>query len=102
MKLSYQKRWGLDGTVYTQAISMTREQYKHLLGAFDAEVAQGLPRKREYIQTSGYECFMTSPKLTHTTERVNMVFLNHTQTRFTNLFTKLPLKDRNTCIILIK
>lgn len=92
MKISYQKHFSPDGTVYNQRIKITREEWQNLLVAFVAEIAQGLPRKNEYIQTSGNEIFMTVPKIWGD----NFVYLNHTQTRFANLFLKLPLKNRNT------
>ena len=94
MKLSYQKHHSPDGTVYDQRIKMDFDTADQLLGAFYVEITQGLPRKKEYISTSGYEIYMKMP--TH--DDNNLYYLNHTQTRFANLFLKLPLKDRNTYI----
>jgi hypothetical protein len=93
MKISYQKHWGPDGTAYTQRIRMSGEEYSRLYDAFSAEIARGLPRKDEYINTSDYEVFMRHPAI-----QFGLVYLNLTQTRFANLFLKLPLKDRNTYI----
>lgn len=93
MKVSYRTHHSPDGTVYDQRIKMTFNEADRLLGAMYAEIAQKLPRKKEYVQTSGYEIYMTMPK-----NENNHYHLNHTQTRFINLFLKLPLKDRNTYI----
>ena len=94
MKLSYQKHHAPDGTVYNQRIKMTYDEADQLLSAFYTEIMLGLPRKKEYVHTSGYEIFMTQPTRDHN----NLYYLNHTQTRFANLFLQLPLKNRNTYI----
>lgn len=74
---------------------MTEDEFHALQGAFDAEIQRGLPRKSEYVETSGYEVFMQM------VVRDNKVcFMNLTQTRFANLFLKLPLKDRNTYLLI--
>lgn len=95
MKLSYQKHWHpTDGTVYNQRISMTEDEFHHLQGAFDAEIQRKLPRKKEYINTSGYEIYMRMI----VRDNSNNCYMNNTQTKFSNLFLKLPLLDRNTYI----
>lgn len=98
MKLSYQKHWGECGTVYTQRIKMTEDIFVQLRDAVQAEIALNYPRKEKYTQTSGYQFFLEPLK----TNGYSLCYLNHTQTRFVNLFLKLPLKDRNTYIKITK
>ena len=95
MKVSYQKRWGKDGTVYNQSIRLTKEQFNHLELAVQSEISLKLPRKNEYVFTNGYEVYLQPLKIVN--DRI--CFLNHTQTIFINLFLKLDLKDRNTCLV---
>lgn len=95
MKISYHKRWDENGTVYNQAIRINKREALILSNAIDSELALKMPRKKEYVFTSGYEIFL---KPIHPLNKI--VFLNHTQTRFLNLFLKLPLKDRNTCLLI--
>jgi hypothetical protein len=99
MKISYQKHWSEDGTVYDQCISMNEGEFANVKHAIDAEIAQGKPRKSEYVQTSGYEMYLKPIYQTGYSKRF-LCHLNHTQTRFINLFCKLPLKDRNTYILI--
>ena len=94
MKISYHNRFDSEGTVYNQAISITSEQLKSLELAIHAEIALGYPRKKEYVYTSGYEIFLKPLRGN------NVVFMNHTTTRFVNLFLKLDLKGRNTCLLI--
>ena len=77
------------GVVYRQGVKVTREQYEHLQGAVEAEIAQKLPRKSEYVYTVGYKTFL-QPLTLHNN---SICFLNRTQTRFCNLFLKLELKE---------
>ena len=94
MKISFHKRFDKEGTVYTQAISITNEQLIHLEMAVYGEIDWGYRRKREYVFTSGYETFLKPLRGN------DVVFMNHTTTRFINLFLKLDLKDRNTCLLI--
>lgn len=94
MKISFHKRFDSEGTTFTQAISITQEQLKHLALAVLTEIELGKPRKKEYVSTSGYEIFLKPLRGN------KVVFMNHTTTRFVNLFLKLPLKDRNTCLLI--
>lgn len=94
MKISFHKRFDSDGAVYTQAINITREQLKHLEVAVHGEIEMKFPRKKEYVFTSGYETFLKPLRGN------DVVFMNHTTTRFINLFLKLDLKDRNTCLLI--
>lgn len=98
MKISYQKRWDKEGTVYDQTISITANELTHLENAVISEISLNLPRKKEYVFTSGYEMFLKPLKIVND----KIIFLNHTQARFLNLFMKLQLKDRNTCLIIKK
>jgi hypothetical protein len=94
MKISYHNRFDSEGTVYNQAISITRQQLKSLELAIHSEIKSGYPRKKDYVYTSGYEMFLKPLRGN------NVVFMNHTTTRFVNLFLKLDLKERNTCLLI--
>ena len=97
MKVSYHKRWDSSGTVYDQAIKINNDIYNRLFDCIAAELALSQPRKKEYVSTSGYEVFLYP--LSHGFNGKEC-FLTHTQTRFINLFLKLTLKDRNTCLLI--
>jgi len=89
--ISFQRYHGTDGTVYDQTIKIDNRTYDHLQGAVASEIAMGKPQKDKYVSTSGYEMYLEPLKLEN-----GIVDMNHTQTRFINMFLKLPLKDRNT------
>ena len=94
MKTSYHKRWDGNGVCYTQAIKINKKIANQLRDCIDAEIAQGLPNKDKYVSTPGYETFL---KPINPNNRI--IFLNHTQLKFVNMFLKLQLKDRNTCLL---
>jgi len=96
MTISYKKRWAEDGSVHDQAIKIDIHTFNKLNDAIRSELALKQPRRKEYVFTSGYE-FYLKPM---TMEANHISFLNHTQTRFINLFLKLDLKDRNTCLLI--
>lgn len=93
--LSQVKVFDKEGNVYDQRIRITSDLLANLKSCFESEIVFELPRKKEYIFTSGYEVFM---KRLSAGEKV--IYLNHTQTRFINLFLKLPLKDKNTYLVI--
>lgn len=95
MKVSYHKRFDSEGCSYNQAISISRKQFDELYNKIDAERCMNFPRKGEYVHTAGYELYLYRP---YTVDGVS--YLNHTQTRFINLFLKLNLKDWNTCLLI--
>ena len=99
MKISYKTHWSPDGTVYRQRVSLSREQFENLRDSVYAEIAQNLPRKEQYISTSGYEIFMRPLELEND---LNTCYLNNTQARFCNLFLggKLKVNDRNMYIVI--
>lgn len=97
MKISYHKRIDPNnGAVYSQAISITKEKYNKLANTILCEIALKYPREEEYSNTSGYAEIYLNPLR----KEKNICFLNHTQTRFLNIFMKLDLKDRNTCLLI--
>ena len=96
-KISFQRKWHpIEGTVYKQSVRIDKRTYEKLKDAVDAEIAHGLPRKKEYVSTSGYEIFLKPLK-----NENGICYLNLTQTRFINLYLKLPLKDRNTLLTIV-
>jgi len=99
MKLSYRKHWSPDGTVYKQRVSLSQQEFEHLRDAVYAEIAQNLPRKDLYINTSGYELFMRPLELEN---NLKVCYLNNTQARFCNIFLggKLKVSDRNIYIVI--
>lgn len=94
-KISYRKRWSPDGTVYDQAISIDVPTYLALDDAVRAEIAQGYPRQEQYV-SSYYTLYLKPLKV----ESNNIVWANHTQMRFINMFLKLRLLDRNTYLMI--
>ena len=97
MKISYQKHiQPKTGTIYDQAISLEVSQFCKLADAIYCERALDFPREKEYSNTSGYAEMYLNPLR----KEKNICFLNHTQTRFLNIFMKLDLKDRNTCLLI--
>lgn len=93
-KISYQKHWHpTEGTTYDQTVKIDKRTYDHLRDAVASEIAMGRPQKDKYVWTSGYEFYLKPLVLEN-----GVVYLNHTQTRFINMFLKLPLKDRNTML----
>ena len=94
MKISYHKRYATCGTIYNQAISITKNEYNQIQNIFYAEIAQKLPRKKEYIFTADYEIFMKPLILIQ-----NICYLNQTQLKFINIFLSLKIKNRNTCFL---
>jgi hypothetical protein len=91
--LSYVKAFDSDGCFYNQRIRIDGDTMLKLKQCIEMEILLGFPRKKEYVMTSGGEIYL---------ERLSSgggkIFLNHTQTRYINLFLKLPLLDRNTYI----
>ena len=95
--ISFNKRWASDGAVHDQAIKIDAATFNKLNDAIHSELTLKQPRRKEYVYTSGYEFYLEPMKVEN-----NISFLNHTQTRFINLFLKLKLKDRNTCLLIRK
>lgn len=98
IKISYQKRWDMLGYVYDQRInSLSMNDLNVLNSQILREISLDYPRRDKYTYTNGdAECFLKP-----ITEHIdNLYFTNHTQRNFINLFLKLPLKDRNTSILI--
>ena len=69
------------GTSYTQGIRLTEDDLDKLEDAINYEINSGLPNKKNYICTNGYEIFL-KPLV-----RVgNDIYLNQTQLRFLSQF----------------
>jgi len=94
--ISFKKRWADDGAVHDQAVKIDIHTFNKLNDAIRSELELKQPRKKEYVYTSGYEFYLQPMTLDNNHD----CFLNHTQTRFINLFLKLKLKDRNTCLLI--
>ena len=93
-KISYLKMWDKNGCAYDQAIRITEREFNTLNDAISAEIGSNYPRKKEYVFTSCSETYL-KPLI-----NVGVVFLNHTQLRFINLFLKEKVKDRNTYLFI--
>ncbi len=94
--ISFKKRWSSNGAVHNQAIKIDINTFNNLNDAIRSELALKQPRRKEYVFTSGYEFYLQPMTLDNNRD----CYLNHTQTRFINLFLKLKLKDRNTCLLI--
>lgn len=104
MKISHNKKrfHPTDGTVYRQTLTVTPEEYEAIDNHILAEIATGLPRFKEYIETGTDSIYM---KALHPCN--NVVYLNLTQARYIKLICsafligKLTFKlDRNTLILI--
>lgn len=93
-KISFHEVHGPDA-VYRQTVSVDMDTFHDLALAVKREIAEGLPNKKRYVRTSGYEIFLKPILLEASSGRV---WLNHTQRDFINTILGLPLKDRNTCL----
>jgi len=101
MKVSYLKHYDKNGTCYNQAVSMDAEEYKVLNDALISEQALGNPRQKEYVNGNTANL----PSFNKNIEYGNfgyLLFPSLSQIRFFNIFLKLKLKDRNTCILINK
>lgn len=100
-KISYRKHFGSDGTVYRQRITLPYSYFNKLRDIIQSEIALGYPQKNKYVQTSGDEMYLKEIRATQGRGKTDFCYteINHTQTRFLNLFLKLNLKDFNTYII---
>ena len=87
--------WDLGGTCYKQEIGIDEKTFEALQDCIAAEIAMDYPRAKEYVTTD--KRFLKELDLGGT--RDNLVFLNHTTTRFINIFLKLDLADENTYIL---
>lgn len=102
MKISYHKRFSKEGTCYNQCVSMKQREFSCLMDAFYSERALKNPRQKEYINGNRDNLIAFNSPLEIDRRDGNTIYLTLTQTRFFNLFMKLELKDRNTCIIIRK
>lgn len=92
--ISYHKRFDSEGCVYNQAIKVTQSQIINFNNIIENEVASGYPNRNDYSYTNGYELYLRKLDIKN-----NIAFMNHTTTRFINLYLKLSLLDRNTCLL---
>ena len=83
-----------NGCVYRQEIEISQFEADLLTAAIEAEIAQDYPREKKYVTTM--KTYLQPFTFEGVDDRV--VFLNHTTTRFINLFLKLELEDENTYI----
>lgn len=90
-KILFEKSWSPEGTTYNQTIRIDKDTFERLKDAVASEIALKYPRKSEYSSTSGYEIYLKPLK-----SEEGFVWMNHTQTRFVNLFLHLKLRDDNT------
>lgn len=92
--VSFTKVWDKQGYVYNQQIKMDKSTFLNIERLVQIEINNGKPNKEKYISTSGYECYLKPLEM-----EGSYCFLNHSQQRYINLYLNLPLKDRNTRIL---
>jgi len=93
--ISFRRKWDKQGYVYDQQIRMGEQLFLNLLTLVSIEIKNGKPNKNKYVSTSGYEMYLKELE-----RDGNFCFLNHAQTRYINLYLNIPLKDRNTRILI--
>ena len=87
--------WDSGGSCYKQEIGVDEKTFDTLQSAIQAEIAMGYPRAKEYATAD--KRFLLELDLEGS--RKNLVFMNHTTTRFINLFLKMKLADENTYLL---
>lgn len=101
-KISYHKRWdSVDGVIYDQAITIDSATLNTLDLAIRAEQDADFPNAKEYARSCGEQyvsMFLRTLRLQ--TEDCKVYFLNLCTRDFINRFLNLPLKDRNTCLLI--
>ncbi len=88
------------GTFYNQRIRINRDVFSRLQDCVMAEIVRKNPRHKEYNSCGKYFARLYLKPLS--LYNLAVCFLNITQRDFINLFLKLKLKDRNTCLIVDK
>jgi len=94
-KVSYQKHWSEDGTVYTQRVKISREDYLTFCEEMDLEFINKFPFKKHYCHTDSDTIYMRSKDT-----NAKVVYLKSTETRFFCFMMMINLKDRNTYLVI--
>ena len=92
--ISFIKAKDSEGFVYDQRITIDKNTFLKLKGSILAEMATGFPRKQEYSYGNIGHSLLQHSQLIN-----GRFYMNHTTTRFINLFLKLKLKSRNTYVV---
>lgn len=87
--LNCRKR-SISGEVYEQVLKLSKETMNVLQLAIRSEIALGFPRSNEY---------MAEEPLRELTPGGRKVFLTNTQRNFINLYLRLNLKNKKTCLM---
>lgn len=99
-KISYHSRWAEDGTHYNQAIKLDKTTLNTLDLAIRSEQDAGFPNAAEYANSCGYQYVpMYLRTLRLQTNDCRTYFLNLCTRDFINRILNLPLKNRNTCLL---
>jgi hypothetical protein len=102
-KVGYHKRFSKDGTVYTQSVRINMNTLISLREVRQSEIDLGFPRRKEYDPTGYHDIPHFSCRYEGVGKKATCYsYMTLTQTRFSNLFLKLNLKDRNTYLIIEK
>lgn len=86
--VNYNKHWDKNGTCYTQGVNITKTTLSKLKDILQCEVVIKKNKTGFLSETFGHI-------------ENGVVFMNLSQRDLFNKFLKLPLKDRNTCFIII-
>ena len=100
MKISYHKRYGNNGACYDQTIRIDRPTLDRLDSAIRAEQDSGFVNAPAYTRSCGEQyarLYLSTLRLS--TDDCTVYYLNLTQRDFINNILGLPLKDRNTCLL---
>lgn len=99
-RISYHKRFAPDGTVYDQAVQVSRREIELLDGCIRKEQDAGFPFAKYYGRSCGEQyvrLFLKTLRLV--TNDCQVYFLTLTQRDFIANQLGWELKDRNTCLL---
>ena len=94
-KISYQKHWSEDGTVYNQRVKISYIDYLRFVTEMTLEIYHNFPLKDKYCFNENDTIFMYRKNIED-----KIVYLHSTERRFFCLMMDIKLKDRNTYLVI--
>ena len=94
-KISYQKHWSEEGTVYNQRVKISKIDYFMFFQYITLEMSSNFPLKDKYCFNECDTIYMHRKNIED-----KIVFLHSTERRFFCLMMDIKLKDRNTYLVI--